>query len=169
MNNKQKWLSLITQYHQSAGNKNGNIILLPGYQPELCMMLCNHLDMISFDYRTEEMQAFGHEVDSISLIHLDNCLQTHSQSKGVFVHNVEALLCIKTKNERRQWLQSFLNTDWHNPVYITIAVFQDDVPEEHPHVCDFELMRIPREALKTAAKNPGQLKYEAAGIKSRVF
>ncbi len=169
MNNEQEWLSAIAQYHQNKGKTNGSIVLLPGYQPELCMMLCNHLEMESFDYRAEEMQAFGHQADSVDLSHLDNCLQTHSRSKGVFVHNVEALLCVKTKQERHQWLQSFLDADWQNPIYITIAVFQDDVPEEHPHVCDLELMRIPREALKTAANNPGQLKYEAAGIKSRVY
>ncbi len=169
MNNEQEWLSAIAQYHETTGKSNGSIILLPGYQPELCMMLCNHLDMESFDYRAEEMQAFGHQADSVGLDHLDICLQTHSQSNSVFVHNVEALLCVKTKQERRQWLQSFLETDWENPVYISIAVFQDDVPEDHPHVCDFELMRIPREALKTAAKNPARLKYEVAGIKSRVY
>ena len=169
MDNKQQWLTAIEQYHNNEGKSNGSIILLPGYQPELCMMLCDHLDMKSYDYRAEEMQAFGHQADSIDLDHLDNCLQTHLQSNGLFVHNVEALLCVKTKQERRDWLQSFLDADWPNPVFITIAVFQDDVPEEHPNVCDFELMRIPRDSLKTAVKITSHLKYEAAGIKSRIY
>lgn len=169
MSKEQEWLTAIEQYYQQKGNKNGSIVLLPGYQPELCLMLCNHLDMKFYDYRQEEMQFFGHQADTINLDHLDNCLLKQSQSKSIFAHNVEALLCVKTKQERRDWLQSFLAADWPNPVFIAIAVFQDDVQEDHPHVCDFELMRIPRDSLKTAAKITNRMKYDIAGIKSRVY
>lgn len=169
MNKEQEWLTAIEQYYHQEGQSNGNIILLPGYQPELCMMLCNHLNMEFYDYRAEEMQVFGHQADTIDLDHLDKCLQTHSQSQSIFAHNVEALLCVKTKQERRDWLQSFLDHDWSNPIFLSIAVFQDDVPEEHPHVCDFELMHIPRESLKTAAKITNRMRYEINGIKSRIY
>ncbi|MCN4145032.1 MAG: hypothetical protein LC437_08425 [Thiohalomonas sp.] len=169
MTKEQEWLIAIEQYYQQKGNKNGSIVLLPGYQPELCLMLCNHLYMKFYDYRQEEMHFFGHQADTINLDHLDNCLLKQSQSKSIFAHNIEALLCVKTKQERRDWLQSFLAADWPNPVFIAIAVFQDDVQEDHPHVCDFELMRIPRDSLKTAAKITNCMKYDIAGIKSRVY
>lgn len=169
MNKEQEWLTAIAQYYHQKGNTDGSIILLPGYQPELCLMLSNHLNMEFYDYRKEEMQAFGHQADTIDLGHLDQSLRTHSESKAIFSHNVEALLCVKTKQERRDWLQSFLDADWPNPIFLPIAVFQDDVPEDHPRVCDFELMRIPRESLKTAAKIPNRMKYDIDGIKSRVY
>lgn len=169
MNKKQEWLTAIDQYYTSSDKANGSIILLPGYQPELCMMLCNHLKMRFYDYRQEEMQVFGHEADTIDLGHLNQCLQTQSQSQSIFAHNIEALLCVKTKQERQDWLLSFLNADWPNPIFLSIAVFQDDVPEDHSHVCDFELMHIPRKSLETAANITSSLKYDIAGIKSRVY
>lgn len=169
MNKEQEWLTAIEQYYQQEGQVNGSVILLPGYQPELCMMLCNHLNMDFYDYRAEEMQIFGHQADTIDLDHLDQCLQTRSQSQSIFAHNIEALLCVKTKEERRDWLQSFLDSDWPNPVFLSIAVFQDDVPDDHKKVCDLELMHIPRNSLKTAAKISNRMRYDIDGIKSRVY
>lgn len=169
MNKAQEWLTAIEHYYHQEGNTNGSIILLPGYQPELCLMLCNHLNMEFYDYRKEEMQAFGHQADSIGLEHLDQSLRKQCESKAIFSHNVEALLCVKSQQERQDWLQSFLDTEWPNPVFLPIAVFQEDVPADHPRVCDFELMRLPREALKTAAKIPNRMRYEIDGIKSRVY
>ncbi len=166
MNRKQEWLTAIEQYYRQEGNMGGSIILFPGYQPELCMMLSAHLDMEFFDYRKEEMQAFGHQADSIDLTHLDNALRTHSKTKSIFSHNVEALLCVKTKQERRDWLQSFLDADWPNPIFLPIAIFQDDVPEEHPRVCDFELMKMPKHSLTIASQTENHMKYDLEAMKN---
>lgn len=169
MNKEQEWLTAIEHYYHKEGMNNGSIILLPSYQPELCLLLSKHLNMEFYDYRQEEMQFFGHQADTIDLDHLDQCLQTRAQEKQIFAHNIEALLCVKTQQERHEWLQSFLDNDWPNAIFLPIAVFQSDVPEDHPHVCDLELMHIPRESLKTAANIPKSRNHEHAGIKSRVF
>ncbi len=137
------WLTLVEQQYRGQGRLGAMVVLFPGYQPDLIRMLANRLGLAFFDYRKEVMEALGLAAEAITLEQLNETLRTKTEESGIVCHNIEALLCVKTEQERRAWLQSFLNADWPNPVLVPITVYQADVPEEHPRVCDLELLKMP--------------------------
>ncbi|MCB1802412.1 MAG: hemerythrin domain-containing protein [Gammaproteobacteria bacterium] len=137
------WLSVVAQHHSATGESGASIVLFPRYQPELSMSLAEHLGLVFFDLRKDYLQQFGVAADRTSLTALDPQLREWAAQSGLVCHNIEALLCVKTEQQRREWLRDFLAQDWPNPVLVPISVFQGDVPEEHPRVCDLELFRLP--------------------------
>ena len=159
MRDNPEWLAIIEQHYEDTGKSGGSIVLFPRYRPDLCVQLAHHLGLRFFDYRAEEMQPLGQEAGSLSLEQLDKSLRTRAQMSGIVSHNVEALLCVKPESERRAWLRSFVDADWPNPIFLPITVFQADAPDEHPRVCDLELLKMPAERLAAAAQTDNRMKY----------
>ena len=161
MIDNRKWLAVVDRHYQMTGKSGGSIVLFPGYRPDLCMQLADHLGLCFYDFRAEEMQQLGQEAGSLTLKQLDKALRTRAEASGIVSHNVEALLCVKPEPERRAWLRSFLDADWPNPIFLPITVFQADVPDEHLRVCDLELLRMPPETLAaSAAQADSRMKYD---------
>ncbi len=94
----------------------------------------------------------------VSLLRDDRELRERAQLSGFVAHNVEALLCLKPEAERRQWFADLLASPWPNPVVVPVTVFQADVPEQDPRVCDLELFRLPYPDNRPAT--PGPLRYD---------
>jgi len=139
----QKWLEVVKQHFDQQRPNTASIVLFPGYRPELCAQMAEHLGLAFYDFQKQAMEPLGLEAESINFFELNNALREQAAASGGIVsHNVEALLSIKPELERRSWLRSFIDTDWPNPVVLPITVFQGDVPEDHPQVCDIELLRI---------------------------
>lgn len=160
MRDNEEWLAVIQQHHQDAGKSGGNIVLFPRYRPDLCMRLADHLGLEFYDFRAEEMQQLGADAGSIALEDLENRLRRRAESSGIVSHNVEALLCVKPEPERRAWLHSFLDAEFPNPVYLPLTVFQEDVTDDHPRVCDLELLKMPPERLAAAVQADSRMKYD---------
>lgn len=158
MRDNQEWLSAIQQYFDENGQEGGSIVLFPGYRPDLSMELAEQLGLDFFDFREEVMQEFRQAADSIELEELNKSLQTRSEKSGIVCHNIEALLCVKSESERRSWIQSFLDTDWPNPIFLPISIYQGDVPENHQRVCDLELLKMPRQT--ATSQSEGRIKYD---------
>lgn len=149
----EDWLAVIAEHHATNAATGPSIVLFPRYQPELAMSLAEHLDLAFFDLRQDYLQQFGVAADRTSLTALDQELRDRAARSGFVCHNIEALLCVKTEQQRRSWLRDFLTSSWPNPVVLPITVFQGDVPEDHPRVCDLELFKLPYlRARQTASK-----------------
>lgn len=153
----EDWLAVIAEHHATTGAAGGSIVLLPRYQPELAMRMAEHLGLAFFDLRREFLQQFGVAADRTSLEALDRELQKRAAQSGFVCHNIEALLCVKSEEDRRAWLGAFLDHAWPNPVVLPITVFQGDVDEEHPRVCDLELFKLPYLA---ARRSPKVIRYD---------
>ncbi len=141
-NGRQNWLLNVLEFYNDAGKKGGSIILLPKFDPGIIEKIANQTGLEFFNYQQEIMQEYGQDADSISLNQLKHDLRNRAKHNGIVAHNVEALLCVKSEQERRDWLQEFLNVDWPNPIFIPITIFQADVPNEHHKICDLELHKI---------------------------
>lgn len=155
----QEWLQRVQQYYLNLGKTGGSIVLFPGYRPDLCIKLADQLGLEFFDYQKDEMQKLGLKAESIGLDELNNSLRAKAEKTGIFSHNIEALLCVKSESERRAWLDSFLETEWPNPIFLPISIYQADVPEEHQRVCDLELLRMPKPSFPIDSKSDNRLKY----------
>jgi hypothetical protein len=160
MSDNQEWRTLIQEYFDESGKEGGSIILFPGYRPDLSAELAMQLGLEFFDYREEVMQDFRQDADSIGLDQLNESLHTRAEKSGIVAHNIEALLCVKSESDRRSWIQSFIDTDWPNPIFIPISIYQADVPEDHQRVCDLELLKMPNQAAANASQAEGRIKYD---------
>lgn len=139
-----RWLDSVERHRDGQDPHAGSVVLFPRYRPDLSTRLADRLGLAFFDFREEVMEALGTEAEHISLQQLSDSLRERAAEGGIVVHNIEALLCVKSEAERGEWLCAFLDQDWPNPVIVPISVYQSDVPEEHPRVCDLELMKMPR-------------------------
>ena len=45
-------------------------------------------------------------------------------------------------------------------IFIPISIYQADVPEDHPRVCDLELLKMPNQAAANASQAEGRIKYD---------
>ncbi len=59
-------------------------------------------------------------------------------TKGLVVHNIEAILATKTDVERTQWLADFLSKEWKNPVVLPLSIYQSETPQGHSRICTIE-------------------------------
>lgn len=129
---RQKWWVEVIEFAKKPGQKGGRIVLLPQYNPELIEEMAQQTGLTLFDFQREVMSGFGRYADSINLDVLDKNLRIQAEQTGIISHNVEALLCVKSKPERAAWLQAFLDADWPNPVLLPISIYQSDVPGSNP-------------------------------------
>lgn len=146
MSEHQKWLNKITKYYKKQDTVNAFQVLFPQYRPDLSLMLAHHLNLKFFDYRASIMQSEGWNADQITLDSMTNSLLHESKKTGLVVHNIEALLCTKSKAERKQWLADFFSIDWPNPIIIPIAIYQSDTLKNHPCICDIEHIQFPEQS-----------------------
>jgi len=160
MRDNQEWSTTIQQYFDENGKIGGSIVLFPGYRPDLSVELAKQLDLEFFDYREEVMQEFRQAADAIELDELNKSLHTRAEKSGIVSHNIEALLCVKSESERRSWIQSFLDTDWPNPILMPISIYQADVPDDHQRVCDLELFKMPKQTANIASQPDRRIKYD---------
>lgn len=145
---RQQWWAELVAFSKS-GKKNGRIVLLAQYNPELVEEMAQQTGLELFDFQREVMSGYGRNADSIELDVLDKSLQRRAEQAGIVSHNVEALLCVKSKQERAAWLQAFLDADWPNPVLLPISIYQPDVPSNsRGQVLHYE---TPRSVVDSAA------------------
>jgi hemerythrin-like domain-containing protein len=141
------WLDAISQHYQHNDQKHGTIVLLPAYRPDAIALIAERLDFALFDFQEQVMSDYGVDADQIGLEILDQALGEycqHCSTPGVLAHNIEALLCVKTADERQQWFEAFMQQSWDKPLWIPVTLYQADVNADNPQVCDLELTRIPR-------------------------
>lgn len=141
---EEGWLAEVRRHFERVGRHGASIVLFPRYSPEHVEEMASGLGLQLFDFQKEVMEGFGQEADSLELPQLDESLRGQARDHGIVSHNVEALLSVKSEQERRAWFRAFLDADWPNPVVLPITLYQADVREDHRGVCDLELQRLPR-------------------------
>ncbi len=154
-----EWLHTVDQHFDKAELAGGSIVLFPRFNPDLSRQLAARLGLRLFDYQQEVMAGLGREAEGLSLGQLTAALRQQAAKGGIVSHNVEALLCVKSEQERADWLRSFLQTDWPNPVVLPIMVFQSDVPYEHSRVCDLELHKMPKQSAAASPEPDCPIEY----------
>lgn len=150
----QTWLNAVSEHFKLHGLTGGHVVLFPRYQPDLIERLALHLNLNFFDYQKSVMEPLREQAEFIELSALSDILKQLSTQGGLVCHNIEALLCVKPEAERRAWLAEFLNTAWQHPVIVPLTIFQADVPENHPNICDLELIKIPRTMIQLPSQPP---------------
>ncbi|MET0087241.1 MAG: hemerythrin domain-containing protein [Sedimenticola sp.] len=135
-------LAEVKRFFSNTGKHDGSIVLLPRYDPDVSAWLADQVGSDLFNYQAEVMTEFGGEAASITLEQLTESLRSRAEKSSIVSHNVEALLCTKPEHERRDWLQSFLDTDWPNTILLPITIYQAEVPTGHAKVCDLELYKF---------------------------
>lgn len=125
---RQAWWAEVVEFANRPGQKRGRIVLLPQFNPELIEEMAQQTGLALFDFQREVMSSYGRSADCIGLGTLDKSLHDRAAQGGIVSHNIEALLCVKSKQERCTWLQAFLDADWPNPVLLPISIYQADVP-----------------------------------------
>jgi len=128
------WIESISHTIDAHGHSGGLLIVLPEYRPDQCLALAHRLQMPSFDYRTEVMSAHGWDADRIMLDDLNTTLAELASQGACLVNNVEALLSTKDANACGQWLQAFVETDWHSALLVPIVINAERVPQGHDRV-----------------------------------
>ncbi len=160
-----RWLDLVERHQDGQDPHAGSVVLFPRYRPDLSTRLADRLGLAFFDFREQVMEALGTDAEHISLEQLSMALRDRAGEGGIVVHNIEALLCVKSEADRSAWLRAFLDQDWPHPVIVPISVYQSDVPEEHPRVCDLELLKMPRSSGVEEAprENIGKYRLDSLG------
>lgn len=130
-----RWLMAVEQ-HLAVTGPGGSLVLFSRYDPDRIRAMAGRLGFRLFDYQKEVMEDYGKAADQLGLDQLDETLRAEAAKGPVITHNVEALLCVKPEQVRRQWLQAFLEKDWPQPVLLPLTVFQQEAPKDHPRVCD---------------------------------
>jgi hypothetical protein len=142
----REWLDLVKEVYERHHAKGAFQILFPEYRPDLSLALANFLDLKFFDYRESTMLSEGWNAGNINLDSMTKTLMNESRKSGLVIHNTEALLCTKSQHERRQWLAEFFSIDWPNVIILPITIYQADTLEDHPRICDIELIQFPRQS-----------------------
>ena len=105
------------------------------------------------------MRDLGTQAEAIDFAALDGYLTAAARQGGIMCHNIEALLCVKPDDERRAWLRHFTATPWPHPVLLPLTLYQADAPESQAHVCDLELVTIPRTTTAAQPVSDHRAKY----------
>jgi hypothetical protein len=133
--------------------------LLARYQPEAVQSMAAHLGLRFFDFQQEVMRDLGTQAEAIDFAALDAYLTAAARQGGIMCHNIEALLCVKPDDERRAWLRHFTANTWPHPVLLPLTLYQADAPESEAHVCDLELVTIPRTTTAAQPVSDHRAKY----------
>ena len=137
-NEHEDWLTNVKKVFEQHQNLGGFQVLFPEYRPDLSRALAHFLELEFFDYRETIMQPLGWDAGGLTLNNLTETLRFKSDTKGLVVHNVEALLATKTEAERTQWLADFLSKEWKNPVILPLSIYQAETPQGHSRICAIE-------------------------------
>ncbi|RTZ59856.1 MAG: hypothetical protein DSZ33_03730 [Gammaproteobacteria bacterium] len=154
-----EWLSALEQHFEGKDLAGGSIVLFPRYNPDFSRQMAERLELSLFDFQKEVMAELGKKADAMSLQQLTAALRERAAESGIVAHNVEALLCVKPEQERADWLRSFLETEWPNPVVLPIMVFQSDAPREHERICDLELHTMPKQSVAASPEPDSPVEY----------
>lgn len=138
----EEWAEPLAAHLHCLGPHGGGIVLLARYQPETVQAMAKHLGLRFFDFQQEIMRDLGTEAEAIDFTVLDGYLTAAARQGGILCHNIEALLCVKTEDERRVWLRHFAASPWPHPVLLPLALYQADAPESPDAVCDLKLVTI---------------------------
>jgi len=146
MSEHTEWLETFKASYDQHQGKGGFQVLFPEYRPDMTRALAHDLGLEFYDYRLKKMISLGWEAGNISLESLTQTLQEESTHVGLVVHNVEALLAVKSEDERKQWLNEFLTFDWSNPIVLPLAIYQAETDPDNPRVCDLKITEFPKES-----------------------
>jgi len=140
------FLELVSQCIEN-NQKSGAIVLLSEYRPDIAQMIAHHLKLKFYDYREKELLPLGWGAAEVTLDQLDEALFNASSQGPILAFNIEALLALKTENERREWLVRFLQHSWPNQIVIPITIHLNDIPNRNQQVCDLLSTVLPEQNL----------------------
>ncbi len=105
----------------------GYLVRFDVYRPDLVQGLAQCLGMAFVDFRAAIMALQGVKANRLSL---DSIIETALAGDwgGVVLHNVEALLSVKTAAERQAWLNAFIARAWAKTIVVPLALYGEAAP-----------------------------------------
>ncbi|MEA3274723.1 MAG: hypothetical protein U9Q81_05395 [Pseudomonadota bacterium] len=141
------WTDTVADFVAATGARGGLLLVFPEYRPDLAKAAAHRLGLRFFDYRAQEMSPLGTKAGSISLTSLDETLNDLARGGGALAFNVEALLATKEPEERRDWIERFVRTDWPSLIVLPITLFAEDTNALTSRILRFQEEDLPDQGL----------------------
>jgi hypothetical protein len=155
------WLAPVAAALEVQGGNGAFLVLFDTYRPDLVRAMAHAFSMGFIDFRVQYMQPLGHGAGGLPLARINEVIaQSHQESaglpglngsgqksKGIVLHNVEALLATRGRDKRIAWMAEFIEMPVPAPVLIPLAVFADEAAQAHPRVVRIDTSGLPQEKL----------------------
>jgi len=152
------WLAPMVSALERQNNNGAFLVLFDIYRPDLVRAMAHALSMHFIDFRKQYLLPLGREAARMPLARIDEVIaETYQESsglgacehkpKGIVLHNVEALLATRGRDERGRWMARFIAEPVPVPVLVPLAVFADEAPQAGDHVTRIDASGVPQEKL----------------------
>lgn len=128
-------------------------VILPGYRPDVVEELATVLGLEFVDFRALEMAPLGWQASKLPLFALYEVIA--NIGRGLVLHNAEALLSTKDRDERMRWFENFAATQWSHVVVLPLALYGEELPPGCPHVVRLKAEDLPGENWLTRMRGGG--------------
>ena len=137
------WMAPVERVLEAVAWRGGAIVWLPEYRPELPEAIAEHFGLAFRDFRRERMAPLGWQATRLGLADLDAFLAEAGRCGPALVHNVEALLATRRREERVGWFTQFLARRREHAVLIPVVLFGDEVAADGRRVVRLDPAAIP--------------------------
>lgn len=139
------WLAKVDAFFQQMPKNKAAFVLLPRFEPRWSIELARHLELDFFNFQREVMAQYQERADQLALEDMSMAIRELAEARGFVFFHTEALLCVKSAAERKQWFEQVLQLTIDHPMLIPLSLYQEEVPENYPaQICDLELEKLPR-------------------------
>ncbi len=143
----KSWLNKISRFTAEIGSANGIFLAFPEYRPDLAKAAAHHFDLRFFDFREEVMSQLGDRAGQMHLQELSDTMEQLNREQGLLVFNVESLLASKETAARQRWMRQTAATDWNNPLFIPLMLFDAEASAQTSRILRFEPDELPEQGL----------------------
>lgn len=141
-----RWLTAIEACLDTHDRRGGFIAALTRYHPALVEEMARALGLAYVDFRAVRLKPLGWEAARLPLTAIDEEIANCIAPSGLVLQNAEALLATKPVEERRVFLETFVEMPHDLPVIIPIATLESDLPAS-PRVIEIDAREMPEDSL----------------------
>lgn len=152
------WLAPVAAAIEKQGGNGAFLVLFETYRPDLVRAMAHALVMDFIDFREKYLRPLGAGASGVPLARINEVIaKSHQEqadldaceykTRGVVLHNVEALLATRGRDERVAWMAEFVNMPVPIPVLVPLAVFADEAAQANPRVTRIDTSCVPQEKL----------------------
>ena len=142
-----EWLKKVDEFYQNLPKNKAAFLLFRRFEPRWSIDLSRHLELDYFNFQREVMAQYQEQADQLALDDMTMAVRELAEARGFVFFHAEALLCVKSEEQRRAWFEQVLELTLDHPMLIPLSLYQEEVPETYPlQICDLELEKLPRYA-----------------------
>ncbi len=141
----RRWCHDIAMQIGAAG-PGSIIVTFPTYRPDLVVELADALALPFVDFRAVYLAPLGFAAHTLPLTVIEAAIADRADTRGLVLHNAEALLAAKPAADRQAWLAAFLDMPRSATVLLPLALFGPDLGD-HPRLIRLAEAAVPPESL----------------------